>query len=354
MTIGVWGSASRRKVLKGLGTSVMVAPYVITRALADDKTLVVYNFDGILGKYIKEAWIDPFAADNKVRVETLTMQGSSPPMAKIKAQIDAGRPDADVIPMQLTDYVFATRNNMLQPIGRNEIPEYANLFPEFITDHGPGLILWSYGIAYNTKRITTPPKQWKDLWNPAFKGKVALNEALFEQALQMVNLATKGKPTPVDDQTFAELSKLRPNLVSLWTTGAQAEQLLRTEEAWLTPLWNGRVFTLQEQNVPVEFVIPEEGFFVRYDPYCIPRGAKNPGLAKKWINYICGAPRQSGLAEKLYYASPNKLVTYSPELARKVVVSKPEIVKRAVKEDYAAIVDDLGAWRRRWDAWKIG
>jgi putative spermidine/putrescine transport system substrate-binding protein len=74
---------------------------------------VVYNFDGLLGKYIKEAWIDPFAPDNNVQVEIQTMQGSSPPMAKIKAQIDAGRPDADVIPMQLTDYVFATRNDIV-------------------------------------------------------------------------------------------------------------------------------------------------------------------------------------------------------------------------------------------------
>ena len=347
------GKVSRRTALRGTVAAVIMAPAIVTHARADDKVLVVYNFDGVLGKYIKESWIDPFAADNNVRVEILTMQGSSPPMAKIKAQIDAGRPDADVIPMQQTDYVFATRNSMLAPIGRDEIPEYANLYPEFISDYGPGLILWSYGIAYNTKKVTTPPTRWKDLWNPAYKGKVALNEALFEQAVQMVNLATKGKSTPVDDQTFAELAKLKPSLVSLWTTGAQAEQLLRSEEVWLTPLWNGRVYNLQEQNVPVEFVTPEEGFFVRYDPYCIPRGARNPALAKKWINFICGTARQSGLAEKLYYASPNRKVTYSPEIARKVVVSRPEDLKRAVPEDYAAIVDEIGAWRRRWDAWKI-
>lgn len=345
---------SRRTALQSLGAIAIAAPAVITRAAADDKLLVVYNFDGVLGKYIKDTWIDPFAADNNVRIETLTMQGSSPPMAKVKAQIDAGRPDADVIPMQLTDYVFATRNNLLMKIGRDEIPEYANLDPAYVTDHGPGLILWTYGIAYNTRRIPTPPTQWKDLWKPEFRGKVALNEALFEQALQMVNLVAKGQPTPVDDQTFAELTKLKPNVVSLWSTGAQAEQLLRTEEAWITPLWNGRVFTLQEQNVPVEFVAPKEGFFIRYDPYCIARGAQNPELAKKWINFICGAPRQAGLAENLFYASPNRQVTYSPDVARKVVVSNPAELKRAVSEDYAAILDQVGAWRRRWDAWKIG
>jgi putative spermidine/putrescine transport system substrate-binding protein len=349
------GRISRRTMVKRLSAALagtFAAPALLTRVAAQSKTLVVYNFDGILGKFVKESWIDPFAQKHGVRVETLTMQGSSPPMAKIKAQVDAGRPDADVIPMQLTDYVFAVRNNLLMPIGHNEITEYQNLYPQFITDHGPGLILWVYGIAYNTERVKTPPKRWKDLWDPAYKGKVALNEALFEQAVQMVNLAWRGKPTPVDDETFAQLAKLRPNLVSLWTTGAQAEQLMRTGEAWITPLWNGRVYTLKDQGVPIEFVKPEEGFFVRYDPYCIPRGAQNPDLAKQWINFICSEEPQRALAEKLYYASPNKKVTYSPDVAKRVVVSSPTDFKLAVKEDYEGIVDDLGAWRRRWDAWK--
>ncbi|KMO40237.1 hypothetical protein VQ03_14485 [Methylobacterium tarhaniae] len=136
-------------------------------------------------------------------------------------------------------------------------------------------------------------------------------------------------------------------------SGAQAEQLLRTEEAWITPLWNGRVYTLQEQSVPVDFVAPAEGMFVRSDPFCIPRGARNPALAKKCINYICGAPRQSGLAQALFYASPSRQVTYTPETARKVVVANQADFKRAVPEDYNLILDQTGAWRRRWNAWKV-
>lgn len=347
---------SRRIVLKGLAGSAatgLAIPAIVNRAFANE-TLVVYNFDGVIGKFVKENWIDPFAKAEGVRIDVLTMQGSSPPMAKIKAQVEAGRPDADVIPMQLTDYAFAVRNNMLMPIGRDEIPEYANLFPEFVTDHGPGLILWCYGLAYNTKHITERPKRWKEMWDPAYKGKVALNEALFEQAVQMANLVAKGKPTPVDKETFAELDKLRPNLATLWTTGAQAEQLLRTEEVWLTPCWNGRVFTLQDNGVPVDFVTPEEGFFVRYDPYCIPRGAKNPALAKRWLNYICNADRQKGLADQLFQGTPNMKVSYTPDIAKRVVITKPEDLKLAVNEDYAAILDHLGEWRRMWDAWKQG
>jgi hypothetical protein len=78
----------RRAVIKRIAATAILAPTVITKAVADEKTLVVYNFDGVLGKHIKETWIDPFAADNGVKIDVLTMQGSSPPMAKVKAQID--------------------------------------------------------------------------------------------------------------------------------------------------------------------------------------------------------------------------------------------------------------------------
>ena len=345
---------TRRRVLvsASAATAALALPFIKRAGAAEDKRLVVYNFDGVLGQAVKDLWIAPFAKKNGVTIDTITMTGSSPPMAKIKAEIDAGRPDANVIPMQLTDHVFATRNNMLQTIDRGEMSEYANLYPQFITDNGPGLIIWCYGLAYNTEKIKTPPTSWRDLWNPAYKSKVALNEALFEQALQMVNLTFTGKPTPVDDATFKHLGDLKPNLLTLWTTGAQAEQLLRTGEVWMTPLWNGRVFTLKDQGVPLDFVVPKEGFFVRYDPYCIPKGARNPGLAKEWINFICNEAPQRELAEKLYYASPNKLVKYPPELAKRVVVSSPEVLKQAVTEDFAAIVDHLAEWRQRWDAWK--
>ncbi|HEV8308616.1 MAG TPA: ABC transporter substrate-binding protein [Methylomirabilota bacterium] len=271
---------------------------------AESKSLVIYNFDGFLGRVFKEQVIDPFAQQFGVKVDTITMQGSSPPMAKVKALIDAGKPEADVMPLQLTDYVFAVRNNLVMKIGRDEIPEYANLYPQFITDHGPGLTLWCYGIGYNTKLIKERPTSWRDLWNPTFKGKVALNEALFEQTLQMVNLAYTGKLLPVTDETFAHLTALRPSLVSLWATGAQAEQLMRTGEAWISPIWNSRTFAVRDQGAPVDFVIPREGLFVRYNPYTIPRGARNPELAKQYINFLCNEARQKALADKASQGSP--------------------------------------------------
>src|SRR5262245_59098424 len=118
---------SRRRFLAGVGAAGLTTMPACRRAAAqEEKRLVIYNFDGNLGKFYRDYWIDPFASANGIQIDTITMTGSAPPMAKIKALVDAGKPDADVVPMQLSDYVFATRNKMLEPIAREEIAEYAN------------------------------------------------------------------------------------------------------------------------------------------------------------------------------------------------------------------------------------
>jgi putative spermidine/putrescine transport system substrate-binding protein len=346
---------TRRRVLSLSGSvlAAVASPFVMSaKAWAQSKTFVIYSFDGVLGRAFKEQVIPPFEQQHGVRIETITMPGSVPPMQKVKAMVEAGRPEADVIPMQLTDYVFARRNNLVIPLGPSDIPEYRNLYPQFITEHGPGLLLWSYGVAYNTRHIKEEPSSWRELWNPAYKGRVAINDPIFEHVLQMVNLTYSGKLLPINDQTFAKLSELRPNLLTLYTTGAQAEQLLRREEVWIGGMWNSRTAAVQDEGVPVRFIAPKEGFFVRYNPFCIPRGARDPDLAKTWINYVCSKEPQGLIAEKGYQGSPNKEVVYSEHIKSRLIVTDPNVIERAVKEDFDAIVDNVADWRRRWDAWK--
>jgi putative spermidine/putrescine transport system substrate-binding protein len=350
---------TRRRALgaftAGLAGSGLAAPsFFIRRAVAaDPKRLVIYNFDGVLGQFYDDYWIKPFAQANDIKIETITMVGSAPPLDKLAAQINAGRPEADMVPLQPPQLVFAERNNLLMTIPRGSLKEASNYYEEYITDYGPKLILWCYGLAYNKQKITTAPTRWRDMWDAKFKGQVGLNDALFEQALQMANLAFTGKPTPIDDETFKRLSMLKPNIVSLWTTGAQAEQLFRTGEIAISPLWNGRVFKLIDEGVPLDFVVPEEGFFTRWNAYTVPRNAQNPDLAIRFIDFIMAEKQQSVMAEKLSYGSPHKTLVYpTAEVARRVVVASKENMSKAVPEDFAAIADKMPEWTRRWNQWK--
>ena len=347
---------SRREIIKGAGAAtatVLATPYFFVKAHAasDTKHMRMYNFDGNLGDFYTKHWYGPFMEKFDVKMDFIRLKGSRAPLEKVQAQINAGQPETDVLPLHPDQVIFAKRNDLMRNVTRSEIPESKNFYDQFFTEYGPNLVLWCYGLAYNTEKVKPAPTSWKILWDKQYAGKVALNEGLKDQTLQMVNLAFKGSPYPVDAETFKHLSDIRPGLVSLWGSGADAEQLFRNDEIVMTPFWNGRVTKLKKEGLPLEFATPDEGFFVRSSVYGIPKNARNPEMALEWLNWVMGKGPQKKMVE-FGYGTPNKLVEHTPEEAKAVIVADPEVVKKAVKEDFTRILDNSASWTDMWTKWK--
>ena len=347
---------NRREIIKGAGAAtaaVLATPHFFVKAHAasDPKHMRMYNFDGNLGDFYTKHWYGPFIEKFDVKMDFIRLKGSRAPLEKVQAQINAGQPETDVLPLHPDQVIFAKRNDLMRTVTRSEIPESKNFYDQFFTDYGPNLVLWCYGLAYNTEKVKPAPTSWKILWDKQYAGKVALNEGLKDQTLQMVNLAFKGSPYPVDAETFKHLSDIRPGLVSLWGSGADAEQLFRNEEIVMTPFWNGRVTKLKKEGIPLEFATPDEGFFVRSSVYGVPKNARNPEMALEWLNWVMGKGPQKKMVE-FGYGTPNKLVEHTPEEAKAVIVADPEVVKKAVKEDFTRILDNSASWTDMWTKWK--
>ena len=347
---------NRREIIKGAGAAtatILATPYFFVKAHAasDPKHMRMYNFDGNLGDFYTKHWYGPFMEKFDVKMDFIRLKGSRAPLEKVQAQINAGQPETDVLPLHPDQVIFAKRNDLMRTVTRSEIPESNNFYDQFFTDYGPNLVLWCYGLAYNTEKVKPAPTSWKILWDKQYAGKVALNEGLKDQTLQMVNLAFKGNPYPVDAETFKHLSDIRPGLVSLWGSGADAEQLFRNDEIVMTPFWNGRVTKLKKEGLPLEFATPDEGFFVRSSVYGIPKNARNPEMALEWLNWVMGKGPQKKMVE-FGYGTPNKLVEHTPEEAKAVIVADPEVVKKAVKEDFTRILDNSASWTDMWTKWK--
>ena len=347
---------NRREIIKGAGAvtaTVLATPHFFVKAHAasDPKRMRMYNFDGNLGDFYTKHWYGPFMEKFDVKMDFIRLKGSRAPLEKVQAQINAGQPETDVLPLHPDQVIFAKRNDLMRTVTRSEIPESKNFYDQFFTEYGPNLVLWCYGLAYNTEKVKPAPTSWKILWDKQYAGKVALNEGLKDQTLQMVNLAFKGNPYPVDAETFKHLSDIRPGLVSLWGSGADAEQLFRNDEIVMTPFWNGRVTKLKKEGLPLEFATPDEGFFVRSSVYGVPKNARNPEMALEWLNWVMGKGPQKKMVE-FGYGTPNKLVEHTPEEAKAVIVADPEVVKKAVKEDFTRILDKSASWTDMWTKWK--
>lgn len=347
---------SRRAILKSAGVvtaGTLATPYFFTKAFAqeDPKVIRFYAYDGNLGDLYMRDWYQPFVEMHDLKAEYVRIQGGVAPLDKLQAQINAGRPETDILPLHANQFIHAQRNQMLTPVSRDDVPAYKDLHEQYITDFGPSMVLWCYGLAYNTEAIQPPPTSWKALWSPEVAGKAALNDALFEQALEMTNLTFRNSLYPVDEETFTHLDELRPNLVTLWTNGADAEQLFRSGEIAISPFWNGRVTTLKKEGLPLEFVVPDEGFFVRASTYAIPKNSRNLEMAIAWLDFVLGEKPQRALVE-FGYGTPNKTLTYTPEEAKAVVVADESVIKKAVPEDFELIVDKSAEWKGMWTAWK--
>jgi putative spermidine/putrescine transport system substrate-binding protein len=127
-------NVTRREALGALaagvaGSALAVPDFFVRRAAAaDPKRLVIYNFDGVLGQFYDQYWIKPFEQANDVKIESITMVGSAPPLDKLAAQINAGRPEVDMAPLQPPQLVFAERNNLLTKIPRGSLKQAANYY----------------------------------------------------------------------------------------------------------------------------------------------------------------------------------------------------------------------------------
>ena len=108
---------------------------------------------------------------------------------------------------------------------------------------------------------------------------------------------------------------------------------------------------LKGEGLPLESAVPDEGFFVRYSVYGVPQNAKNSELGKEWLSWVVGKEPQTRMVE-FGYGTPNKSVEYTDAQAKAVIVADPEVVKKAVPEDFELILQKSGEWTDMWNKWK--
>jgi spermidine/putrescine transport system substrate-binding protein len=89
------------------------------------------------------------------------------------------------------------------------------------------------------------------------------------------------------DAIRTKLEELVPNVRALWQSEDEFNRLFSSGEITLGVYWSGSSARAQNQfNLPLEFVIPEEGAIGWIDAWAIPADAPNVEMALAWINYM--------------------------------------------------------------------
>ncbi|MGH3067972.1 MAG: polyamine ABC transporter substrate-binding protein [Streptosporangiaceae bacterium] len=163
------------------------------------------------------------------------------------------------------------------------------------------------GIAWNPKFIPTPVTSIKELWNPAYKGRVGMMSDI--QDLGNFGLLKLGiepeTSTPADWRAAAKtLTQQRDaGLVRGYYEQSYIDELT-SGNTWISMAWSGDIF---QQNLSsgtdLKFVIPDEGGTLWTDNMMIPKYAQNPVDAMMLMDWYYRPPIAAQLTESINYIS---------------------------------------------------
>ncbi len=299
---------SRRSAIKTIaaGAAIMGVPlaWLLSRTTTKQK-IIVRDAGGIFSEAYAEILYKPFTRLKGIEVIGISEHASH--VAQFRAMFETKKYPwnmAEIGGMALetltTGQVYLERHELESDPIISKIPS------QFMSPYGVGTNMYSMVLAYRTDAFKgrLAPQSWKDFWDvDKFPGRRGLYKSPFysiEQAL----LATGVPPNcvyPCDlDQAFRSLDKIKPHISVWYTSGPQSEQLLKSGEVDLMPVWTARAQTAINAGAPI--AISWEQNLMQVDSWAIAKGAPNVQICREFIKFASEPKQQALLAQ--YGISP--------------------------------------------------
>ncbi len=219
--------------------------------------------------------------------------GSSPLNERFGTEFSAGRNLADV----MITFPDETMLNGVEKGGwaLEWTPPELAAFPPAI-NHGNKMFALHTSrnvIIWNKQRVkpADAPKEWEDLWNPKWKGKVAMDPPWRSNAVQAL-LALWEKNGLVDSA-----QKLKANDVRFFEGSAGVFQAVIRGDALVGTLADLPLEPGLEDGAPIGFVYPKSGTAIIDGLLIVAARAPHPNAAKVFANWLMTAKGQAVLQE---------------------------------------------------------
>lgn len=291
----------------------LIAPLT---ACSSKETLVVCNW----GEYIsdgEDGYMDVVAEFEKkfnVNVEYVVAEDNETLYSLMKS----GGVQYDVI--FPSDYMIEKmiKEDMLAKINFENVPNFANILPEFKNpDYDPENLysvpyFWgTVGIVYNESLLVPEDleavqnaKDYEILWSENYPNQIMM----FNNPRDAFGVALKtlgySQNTTNESEIRAAAEKLKSQKFLYYMD--EFFTAMPNDSLALGVYYAGDYLTVAAENENLKFVIPECGTNIFNDAMCIPKTAKNQALAEKFINFMLEAEVGRDNAEYLGYSSPNR------------------------------------------------
>jgi spermidine/putrescine transport system substrate-binding protein len=258
-----------------------------------------------------------FSDEHGVETTYQDSQSSQQNLAKLRSD----RVDADLIAFANYAVPPAIEEGLLEPIDVDRISNYDGVFDFLKKDYfesGEQLyaVPRSFGTAplvVDTSRITDDVTSLEALWDTRYDGMIGGRDDARYQ-LSFANMARGRDPNP---QSLDELDEaaVKQDFVdrlelssSLWSTGGDAESLMRNGEVAVQEMYNFNALSLTESDSQFEQLFPTEGARAWFLTYTIPAGADNVDMAHTFIEDWHAELGYDGLMAPNQIALPNERV----------------------------------------------
>lgn len=300
----------------------------------------------------RTAFLDPFQKSTGIQV--ISTDGDS---AKFVLMAQRGK-EGKTGQWDLADYdgyslIANLKDGLIQ-----ELPSWVKRndgIPEKYQPWVTGAYNQSIVACYRTDEFKNGgPESWADFWDvKKFPGKRAWPSyfyGTFEAAL-MADGVPDDQVYPIDfDRAKAKLDELRPNLL-MYTDYGEGQQMLQSGSTPLGVEFNGRVFALQQQEVPLATVWNQSVFYP-WSPQAMPVGAPDKENGFKLLNYMAGAKPQAEFAKLTGYGPTN--TDAMDYLDAKVVAelpNGPDHIDVVYTVDAEKLADQIDEYVKEYNAW---
>jgi putative spermidine/putrescine transport system substrate-binding protein len=193
---------------------------------------------------------------------------------------------------------------LVQDIPEADVPNIQNQLPRF--QHVPDVeragkryaVPFTYsemGLIYDRKLVSPPPVSMAALWDPRYRGKIALYEGSNHNFSLTALAMGIQNPFELSPDQFRKvvhrLIDLRANRPLFYSSPDDAVALFRNHEVALMfgNYGSQQVQQLKKAGFDPGYVIPREGAIAWLDCWAILRGASDMAQATAFINYMTSA-----------------------------------------------------------------
>ena len=354
-------------------TLLAAAVAVASAGAATAKDLVVVSWGGAYTASQQKAYHEPYMAANS-DITIINDDSANEAVAKLRAMNEAGNVTWDLVDMVAANAILSCDEGLVievdhdtllaaAPDGTPATKDFGNLIvsPCFIPQ-----IVYSTTFGYRTDLVgDTPPSSINDVFDlEKYPGKRSLEKKPINN-LEWALLADGVAPDQVYEllgtdegvnRALAKLDTIKDQVV-WWERGAQTPQLLADGEIVIGSTYNGRLFSvIEEEKQPIAMMWDWQVFDL--DGWVIPRGGKNEEDVRKLLHFATDTQRLADQAKFISYgparASSAPLVSTHATLGIEMaphMPTNPENAKHTLLYNYEFWADNVDDLTERFQAW---